>query len=349
MSDGTTLVVAPLVAACGGKVAKMSGRGLGHTGGTLDKLESIPGFSVMQSMDKFIQTVSEIGLSVIGQTDNLVPADKKLYALRDVTGTIDNISLIASSIMSKKIASGSNAIVLDIKTGNGAFMKRISDSIRLAESMVDIGRLAGRRTIAVVTDMNQPLGFSVGNTLEVREAVEILQGQYDSDLKVVAFTLASRMLIASGICDTENETIEKLEDALSSGKALVKLAQMIEAQGGNPDLVNDLSLIPAASKVIPVRADKEGYIKEINTPEVGYSAMLLGAGRVKKEDEIDHSVGIWLKKRLCDYVGKGDIIAEFHVNDEKNFNAAVKRFLDAYVIGKEQPEELPLIYTILDE
>ena len=349
VSDGTTLVVAPLVAACGGKVAKMSGRGLGHTGGTLDKLESIPGFSVMQSMDKFIQTVSEIGLSVIGQTDNLVPADKKLYALRDVTGTIDNISLIASSIMSKKIASGSNAIVLDIKTGNGAFMKRISDSIRLAESMVDIGRLAGRRTIAVVTDMNQPLGFSVGNTLEVREAVEILQGQYDSDLKVVAFTLASRMLIASGICDTENETIEKLEDALSSGKALVKLAQMIEAQGGNPDLVNDLSLIPAASKVIPVRADKEGYIKEINTPEVGYSAMLLGAGRVKKEDEIDHSVGIWLKKRLCDYVGKGDIIAEFHVNDEKNFNAAVKRFLDAYVIGKEQPEELPLIYTILDE
>ena len=349
VSDGTTLVVAPLVAACGGKVAKMSGRGLGHTGGTLDKLESIPGFSVMQSMDKFIQTVSEIGLSVIGQTDNLVPADKKLYALRDVTGTIDNISLIASSIMSKKIASGSNAIVLDIKTGNGAFMNRISDSIRLAESMVDIGRLAGRRTIAVVTDMNQPLGFSVGNTLEVREAVEILQGQYESDLKVVAFTLASRMLIASGICDTENETIEKLEDALSSGKALVKLAQMIEAQGGNPDLVNDLSLIPAASKVIPVRADKEGYIKEINTPEVGYSAMLLGAGRVKKEDEIDHSVGIWLKKRLCDYVGKGDIIAEFHVNDEKNFNAAVKRFLDAYVIGKEQPEELPLIYTILDE
>ena len=349
VSDGTTLVVAPLVAACGGKVAKMSGRGLGHTGGTLDKLESIPGFSVMQSMDKFIKTVSEIGLSVIGQTDNLVPADKKLYALRDVTGTIDNISLIASSIMSKKIASGSNAIVLDIKTGNGAFMNKISDSIRLAESMVDIGKLAGRRTIAVVTDMNQPLGFSVGNTLEVREAVEILQGQYESDLKVVAFTLASRMLIASGICDTENDAVEKLEDALKSGKALVKLAQMIEAQGGNPDIVNDISLIPSASKVIPVTAEETGYIQEINTPEVGYSASLLGAGRVKKEDEIDHAVGIWLKKRLGDFVEKGDTIAEFHVNDESNLDTAVKRFLDAYKIGKGQPEELPLVYTIIDE
>ena len=349
VSDGTTLVVAPLVAACGGKVAKMSGRGLGHTGGTLDKLESIPGFSVMQSMDKFIQTVSEIGLSVIGQTDNLVPADKKLYALRDVTGTIDNISLIASSIMSKKIASGSDAIVLDIKTGNGAFMNRISDSIRLAESMVDIGKLAGRKTIAVVTDMNQPLGFSVGNTLEVREAVEILQGKYESDLKVVAFALASRMLIASGICETENGALEKLEDALSSGKALVKLAQMIEAQGGNPDLVNDISLIPAASKIIPVKAEKSGYIKEINTPEVGYSAMLLGAGRIKKEDEIDHSVGIWLKKRLGDYIEKGESFAEFHVNDETNLETAVKRFRDAYSVGDEQPDELPLIYTILDE
>ena len=349
VSDGTTLVVAPLVAACGGKVAKMSGRGLGHTGGTLDKLESIPGFSVMQSMDKFIRTVSEIGLSVIGQTDNLVPADKKLYALRDVTGTIDNISLIASSIMSKKIASGSDAIVLDIKTGNGAFMNRISDSIRLAESMVDIGKLAGRKTIAVVTDMNQPLGFSVGNTLEVREAVEILQGQYESDLKVVAFTLASRMLISSGICDTESSAVDMLEDALKSGKALFKLAQMIEAQGGDPDIVNDISLIPRASKIIPVKAAVSGYIREINTPEVGYSAMLLGAGRVRKEDEIDHSVGIWLRKRLGEYVEKGDVIADFHVNDGTNLDAAVSRFLDAYKIGAEQPDELPLIYTILDE
>ncbi len=349
VSDGTTLVVAPLVAACGGKVAKMSGRGLGHTGGTLDKLESIPGFSVMQSMDKFIRTVSEIGLSVIGQTDNLVPADKKLYALRDVTGTIDNISLIASSIMSKKIASGSDAIVLDIKTGNGAFMNRISDSIRLAESMVDIGKLAGRKTIAVVTDMNQPLGFSVGNTLEVREAVEILQGQYESDLKVVAFTLASRMLISSGICDTESSAVDMLEDALKSGKALFKLAQMIEAQGGNPDIVNDISLIPRASEIIPVKAAESGYIREINTPEVGYSAMLLGAGRVRKEDEIDHSVGIWLRKRLGEYVEKGDVIADFHVNDGTNLDAAVRRFLDAYKIGAEQPDELPLIYTILDE
>lgn len=349
VSDGTTLIVAPLVASCGGKVAKMSGRGLGHTGGTLDKLESIPGFSVMQTMERFIEIVSETGLSVIGQTDNLVPADKKIYALRDVTGTIDNVSLIASSIMSKKIASGSDAIVLDIKTGNGAFMHRISDSIRLAEAMVDIGKLAGRKTIAVVTDMNQPLGFSVGNALEVKEAVEILQGQYDSDLKVVAFTLASRMLIASGICDTESSAIDMLEDALSSGKALFKLAQMIEAQGGNPEVVNDVSLLPAASKIIPVTAGKAGYIEEILTPEVGYSAMLLGAGRVTKDDEIDHSVGIWIKKRLGDYVEKGDVIADFHVNNDKNLEAAVKRFKDAYKIGKEQGNEIPLIYTILDE
>ena len=349
VSDGTTLIVAPLVAACGGKVAKMSGRGLGHTGGTLDKLESIPGFSVMQSMDKFIKTVSDIGLSVIGQTDNLVPADKKLYALRDVTGTIDNISLIASSIMSKKIASGSDAIVLDIKTGNGAFMNRISDSVRLAETMVEIGKLAGRKTIAVVTDMNQPLGFSVGNTLEVKEAVEILQGQYESDLKVVAFTLASRMLIASGLCDTESSAVEKLEEALSSGKALFKLAQMIEAQGGNPELVDDLSLLPQSSEIIPAAAERGGYIQEILTPDVGLSAMLLGAGRVKKEDEIDHSVGIWLKKRLGDYVEKGDVLAEFHVNDKANLDAALEKFRNAYKIGDEQPEELPLIYTILDE
>jgi pyrimidine-nucleoside phosphorylase len=349
VSDGTTLIVAPLVASCGGKVAKMSGRGLGHTGGTLDKLESIPGFSVMQTMDKFIKIVSETGLSVIGQTDNLVPADKKLYALRDVTGTIDNVSLIASSIMSKKIASGSEAIVLDIKTGNGAFMHRISDSIRLAETMVDIGKLAGRKTVAVVTDMNQPLGFSVGNALEVKEAIEILQGQYESDLKVVAFTLASRMLIVSGICDTESSAIDMLEEALTSGKALFKLAQMIEAQGGNPEVVNDTSLLPAASKIIPVLADVAGYVEEILTPEVGYSAMLLGAGRVKKDDKIDHSVGIWLKKRLGDYVEKGDVIADFYVNDEKNLDEAVKRFKDAYKIGEEQPNELPLIYTILDE
>ncbi len=349
VSDGTTLIVAPLVASCGGRVAKMSGRGLGHTGGTLDKLESIPGFCVRQSMSRFTEIVSSIGLSVIGQSDNLVPADKKLYSLRDVTGTIDNTSLIASSIMSKKIASGSDAIVLDIKTGNGAFMSRISDSIRLAESMVDIGKLAGRKTVAVVTDMNQPLGFSVGNSLEVKEAVEILQGQYESDLKVVSFTLASRMLIASGLCDTENSAMEMLEESLSSGKALFKLAQMIEAQGGDPEVVNNTSLLPSSSKRIPVVSDKSGYIEEIMTPDIGISAMMLGAGRVKKEDVIDPSVGIWLRKRLGDFVEKGEELAVFHVNDEKNLNDAVKKFSEAYRIGDNQPNELPLIYTILDE
>ncbi|MCL2793594.1 MAG: thymidine phosphorylase, partial [Spirochaetaceae bacterium] len=294
VSDGTTLIVAPLVAACGGKVAKMSGRGLGHTGGTLDKLESIPGFSVNIGMKKFTEIVSEVGLSVIGQDKELVPADKKLYELRDVTGTVDNISLIASSVMSKKIASGSNAIVLDVKTGNGAFMKKIGDSVRLAEVMVEIGKRAGRKTVGIVTDMNQPLGFSVGNALEVREAIEVLQGKHESSLKKVVFTLAARMLMVSDICVTEIEALEKLEDALVSGKALFKLAKMIEMQNGNPDVVSDISLLPQAAKKIAVKADKKGYITEIETKNVGIAAMMLGAGREKKDDKIDPAVGIWL-------------------------------------------------------
>ncbi|MCP5514667.1 MAG: pyrimidine-nucleoside phosphorylase [Spirochaetales bacterium] len=349
VSDGTTLITAPLVAACGGKVAKMSGRGLGHTGGTLDKLESIPGFSVQLGMEEFIANVSDIGLSVMGQSNSLVPADKKLYALRDVTGTVDNISLIASSIMSKKIASGSDAIVLDIKTGSGAFMKRISDSIKLAEAMVEIGKLAGRKTVGIVTDMNQPLGSSVGNALEVREAVEVLQGKYECDLKVIAFTLAARMLILSGICTSESEAMEKVEDALVSGKALVKLAQMISAQGGDPAVVENLSLLPQAEAKISVKADKTGFINEIDTADIGLSAMLLGAGRAAKDDVIDPAVGIWLTKRLGDYVKKGDELAVFHVNNPERFEEAKKLFKAAYKITSEQPEELPLIYTIIEE
>ena len=349
VSDGTTLVVAPLVAACGGKVAKMSGRGLGHTGGTIDKLESIPGFSVNIGMKKFMKIVSEIGLSLIGQDKELVPADKKLYALRDVTGTVDNISLIASSVMSKKIASGSNAIVLDIKTGNGAFMKKIGDSVKLAEVMVEIGKLAGRKTVGIVTDMNQPLGFSVGNALEVREAIEVLQGKHESSLKTVAFALAARMLMVSDICATESEAFEKLEEALTSGKALFKLAKMIEMQNGNPDVVSDLSLLPQAAKKIAVKSDKKGYITAIETKNVGLAAMLLGAGREKKEDKIDPAVGIWLNKRHGDYVKTGEELALFYVNDTKNLDHAVSVFKSAYKIGDVQPDELPLIYTVIEE
>ncbi|MCL2480329.1 MAG: thymidine phosphorylase [Spirochaetaceae bacterium] len=349
VSDGTTLIVAPLVAACGGKVAKMSGRGLGHTGGTLDKLESIPGFSVNIGMKKFIEIVSETGLSLIGQDKELVPADKKLYALRDVTGTVDNISLIASSVMSKKIASGSNAIVLDIKTGNGAFMKKIGDSVKLAEVMVEIGKLAGRKTVGIVTDMNQPLGFSVGNALEVREAIEVLQGKHESHLKKVAFTLAARMLMISDICATESEAFEKLEDALVSGKALFKLAKMIEMQNGNPDVVSDISLLPQAAKKIGVKSDKKGYIAGIETKNVGIAAMMLGAGREKKDDTIDPAVGIWLAKRHGDYVNAGDELALFYVNETKNLEDAISVFKSAYKIGDKEPDELPLIYTVIEE
>ena len=349
VSDGTTLIVAPLVAACGGKVAKMSGRGLGHTGGTLDKLESIPGFSVNIGMKKFTEIVSEVGLSVIGQDKELVPADKKLYELRDVTGTVDNISLIASSVMSKKIASGSNAIVLDVKTGNGAFMKKIGDSVRLAEVMVEIGKRAGRKTVGIVTDMNQPLGFSVGNALEVREAIEVLQGKHESSLKKVVFTLAARMLMVSDICTTEIEALEKLEDALVSGKALFKLAKMIEMQNGNPDVVSDISLLPQAAKKIAVKADKKGYITEIETKNVGIAAMMLGAGREKKDDKIDPAVGIWLSKRHGDYVKAGEELALFYVNDEKNLEDATSVFKSAYKIEDKEPDILPLIYAVIEE
>ncbi|MCL2704645.1 MAG: pyrimidine-nucleoside phosphorylase [Spirochaetaceae bacterium] len=349
VSDGTTLIVAPLVAACGGKVAKMSGRGLGHTGGTIDKLESIPGFCVNIGMKRFIEIVSETGLSLIGQDKELVPADKKLYALRDVTGTVDNISLIASSVMSKKIASGSNAIVLDIKTGNGAFMKKIGDSVRLAEVMVEIGKLAGRKTIGIVTDMNQPLGFSVGNALEVREAIEVLQGKHESHLKQVAFTLASRMLMISDICATESEAFEKLEDAIASGKALFKLAKMIEMQNGNPDVVSDISLLPQAAKKIGVKSDKKGYITAIETKNVGIAAMMLGAGREKKEDTVDPAVGIWLNKRHGDFVKAGEELAIFYVNETKNLDDSISVFKSAYKIGDKEPDELPLIYTVIEE
>lgn len=349
VSDGTTLIVAPLVAACGGKVAKMSGRGLGHTGGTADKLEAIPGYSVSIDKDKFIKNVSEIGLSVISQTGNMVPADKKLYALRDVTETIDSIPLIASSIMSKKIASGCDAIVLDVKTGSGAFMKTVKDSISLAKAMVNIGKLSGRKTIAIVTDMNQPLGFSVGNALEVREAVEVLKGLYESDLKTVSRTLAAHMLIASDICSEEIEALEKIDNAFMSGKALSKLASMIEAQGGNPEIIDNLSLLPAAAEIVSVKADKTGYIENIETEKIGYAAMLLGAGRRNKDDAIDPAVGIRLKKRRGDYVKKGEEIALFHVNSQLQLEEAVSIFISAYTIGENEPDELPLVYMIINE
>ena len=348
VADTTTLVAAPLVAACGGKVAKMSGRGLGHTGGTLDKLESIPGLSIEQPMEVFQKLVNTIGLSVIGQTGNLVPADKKLYALRDVTVTVDNMSLIAGSIMSKKIASGADAIVLDVKTGSGAFMKTAEDSVALAQAMVDIGKLAGRSTVALVTDMNQPLGNAVGNALEVQEAIEILRGAHPGDLKDVAFALSSWMLRLAGLAGSEDEAMQKLNKALESGAALDALRRMIEAQGGDPSVCNDTSRLPQAGKLVSVQAESSGWIAEMDNAEIGISAMLLGAGRQTKSDVIDPAVGLWMKKRLGDKVEKGDELAVFHVNDEKNLDESISRFKAAVKISETRPETLPLIYKVVE-
>jgi len=347
VGDTTTLIVAPLVAACGGKVAKMSGRGLGHTGGTLDKLESIPGLSISQTMQSFEEIVSRVGLSVIGQTANLVPADKQLYSLRDVTGTVDNLSLIASSIMSKKIASGSDAIVLDVKTGSGAFMQKTEDSIALAKAMVDIGTLTGRNTMAVVTDMEQPLGNAVGNALEVQEAIEILKGGHKGDLLEVSMVLAAWMLVVSEICTTETEARNKLEEALDSGAALEKLSAMIEAQGGDAGVTEDVLRLPQAAKKISIKSEKSGWISQIHAEEIGISALLLGAGRTKKTDPIDPAVGLWMKKRLADKVAVGDEIAVFYVNSEDRLDEAMKRFLAAIEIDSAPPESRPLIHKII--
>jgi len=348
VADTTTLIVAPLVAACGGKVAKMSGRGLGHTGGTLDKLESIPGFSVDQSMNDFIRIVTECGVSVIGQTANLVPADKKLYSLRDVTGTVDNVSLIASSIMSKKLASGSDAIVLDVKTGSGAFMKRSGDARRLAEVMVDIGKRAGRRTLALVTDMNQPLGNAIGNAIEVQEAVEILRGDHPGDLKTVAFALAAQMLIASEICSSEDEAMARLDQALSSGDGLDRLRKMIEAQGGDGKVCEDVKRLPQAGELVEARAKTDGYITAMDTESIGISALLLGAGRLTKEQPIDPAVGIWLERRIGDSVQSGEVLARFYVNDQANLEESIERFTAAISIEAKRPETFPLIYTKIE-
>ncbi len=348
VADTTTLVAAPLVAACGGRVAKMSGRGLGHTGGTLDKLESIPGLSIEQTMNAFQDLVNSIGLSVIGQTGNLVPADKKLYALRDVTVTVDNMSLIAASIMSKKIASGADAIVLDVKTGSGAFMKTAEESYELARAMVDIGKLAGRRTVALVTDMNQPLGNAVGNALEVQEAIEILRGGHPGDLKDVAFALSAWMLRFADIAETEVDAMSMLTKALESGAALEALSKMIKAQGGDEAVCRDVLKLPQAEKLVPVKADADGWISEMDNTEIGISAMLLGAGRQTKSDVIDPAVGLWMKKRLGDKVSAGEETAVFHVNDEKNLGEAVSRFKAAVKISGKAPEKLPLIYRVVE-
>ena len=351
VGDTTTLVIAPLVAACGGTVAKMSGRGLGHTGGTLDKLESIPGVCIEQPMSRFKEIVNKIGVAVIGQTGNLVPADKKMYALRDVTATVRSIPLIASSIMSKKLAAGTDAIVLDVKTGTGAFMSTVDEAEKLAHLMVSIGKLVGRDCVAIITDMNQPLGLAVGNALEVREAVELLSGKIPAGdpLYEVCMLLGTHMMILSKLASTEVEAREKLETALSSGAGLMKLREMIAAEGGDPsyidiDRINELCKVKATLNVYPKRS---GYISSMNAERIGTAAQILGAGRATKEESIDPAVGLVMKKRLGDFVRADEPLCVMYVNDESKLNAALEMFHSAFEYSGKKPDYRPMVYDVV--
>lgn len=344
VGDKTTLVIGPIAAACGVPVAKMSGRGLGHTGGTLDKLESIPGFKTDLPTERFLRNVQTIGLSVIGQTGNLVPADKKLYALRDVTSTVDNISLIASSIMSKKLAAGCDAILLDVKTGSGAFMKTIDDSIALAEAMVSIGEHMGRRTIALITDMDRPLGRAIGNALEVKEAIATLQGRGPEDLTEVCLHLAANMLYLAGKGSLA-QCMALAKEAIEQGTALAKLKEMVKAQDGDVRVIEDPRLFKEAPVVKEVKAEKDGWIVRINTEECGLASGLLGAGRQKLEDAIDHAAGIVLEVNLGSKVTRGQTIARLYTSNKELIPAAEEKLKAALVIGSEPVPIPPLIHA----
>ena len=349
VGDKTSLALIPMVAACGVPVAKMSGRGLGHTGGTIDKLESFPGFSTALTPEQFIENVNRIGIAIMGQTKELAPADKKLYALRDVTATVDNMSLIASSIMSKKLAAGADAIVLDVKTGSGAFMKEEADALSLAEEMVRIGENAGRRTIAVISDMDQPLGYAVGNALEVKEAIETLHGNGPADFRELCLTLGSRMLIAGGKAEDVREARGMLERVLADGSALGKLAEFVAAQGGNPEAVYQPGLLPAAGLVCPVTARRSGFVTKLVCDEIGICSLILGGGRESKDSSIDLSVGLVLCRKVGDYVHEGEPLAYLHSNDRNKALEAEERFLTACVIADEAPVSRPLIKAVLEE
>ena len=344
VGDKTTLIVGPMVAACGVKVAKMSGRGLGHTGGTVDKLESIPGFKTTLSREEFFEVVNKTGISVIGQSGNLTPADKKLYALRDVTATVDSIPLIAVSIMGKKLAAGSDCITLDVKTGSGAFMKSVEDSIALAKEMVAIGENAGKKTVALITNMDIPLGNNIGNSLEVIEAVETLRRQGPEDLTEVCIQLAANMLYLAGKgnLDACRDMVRKV---LDNGEALERLIAMVEAQGGDSKVIRDTECFVKAPCQYEVKAEKSGYITHMDTESCGIASSMLGAGRETKDSDIDFSAGIILKKKVGDYVEKGQTLAVMYASDETLFPAAEKRYEEAVTIQEEKPQIQPLIYA----
>ncbi len=347
VGDKTTLVLAPMVASCGLPVAKMSGRGLGHTGGTIDKLESIPGFKVALPEDEFMRNVKEHGIAIVGQTANLAPADKKIYALRDVTATIDEISLIASSIMSKKLAAGADGIVLDVKVGSGAFMKDISMATDLARAMVDIGKRHGKETIALLTNMDRPLGNTVGNALEVKEAIDTLKGNGPDDLEELCVELGAQMLKIGKIAASVEEAREMLKDSIKSGRALEKFRELVEIQGGDPEVVSDSSLLNISKKVFEVKALQDGYVYSMNAEAVGIASMMLGAGRAKKEDKIDLSVGITLLKKTGDEIRKGDTMCLLHYNDERRLKDAIEIAVSAYEIKATKPKIEKLIHGVV--
>ena len=346
VGDKTSLIVTPIVASLGAKIAKMSGRGLGHTGGTVDKLESIDGYKTTLTGEEFLNQVDEIGLAVIGQSGNLTPADKKLYALRDVTATVDSIPLITSSIMSKKLAAGSHNIVLDVKCGSGAFMKTPEDAETLATEMVKIGKACGRNIAAVITDMDTPLGTNIGNSLEVIEAVRVLKGEVDNDLRAVCIVLATELTsLVFGIDTAEAE--KRVNEALSSGKAFEKMKQWIAAQGGNAACLDDFSLFKQPKYSYAISAEKDGYISSMNTEKIGISSVILGAGRESKSDDIDLSAGIVLNKKTGDAVKKGDVLATLYTDRKGSIGDAGKMFLEALCISDAAPVPKPLVYKII--
>ena len=347
VGDKTSICLTPLVASLGIPVAKMSGRGLGHTGGTIDKLETFKGFSVELTEEQFMENVNKINIAIMGQSGNLVPADKKLYALRDVTATVDNMSLIASSIMSKKLASGADAIVLDVKVGDGAFMKTPETAKELAQEMVDIGKHLGRETIGVISDMDQPLGYAIGNSLEVIEAIELLKGNGPKDLLELTLTIGSNMLFCAKMAESEEEARKMLIENIKNGKGLEKLKDFVKAQGGDITPIDDYSKFPQAKYVEKVTSPVDGYITKIHAEAFGLIAMELGAGRATKESKIDLAVGIVLNKKRGEKVNKGDVLAYIHSNSEEKIEKARKSILENIVIEDSYDLNIPLIYDIV--
>ena len=348
VGDTTSLVLTPLVAACGVKMAKMSGRGLGFTGGTLDKLESIPGLSISMDTDAFKRQVREVGCAIIGQTAQLAPADKTLYALRDVTATVDSLPLVVSSILSKKLAAGCDVVVLDVKTGSGAIMDTPEKSRKLAEMMVRIGNLSGKHFSALITDMDQPLGNYIGNALEVEEAIDILAGRTQGDLKTVALELGAHILRGAGVVETVAAGVRMLQQKIDNGAGLKKLAEMIAAQGGDPRVCENTALLPHAPTLIDIKADREGYVYAMTTSDIGNAAKLLGAGRERKTDEIDLSVGIVMKKRIGDAVKRGDVLCTLHAGPKSDRTAAYNLVKRAITISAEKPAPRQLIHAVVE-